>query len=331
MDRVILNKALEHLAPEIGRDVVWKEYAQDGKDQQDAQITFDIPGGGTIVRHAIVRKEIRKHHIPQLEQLQEANGLVMLVAERLFPDIKKRLNEVGIDWMDVAGNIRVMDKGALIWIDRHTTTPVQPKGNRAFTKTGLKVVFLFLYDEAWLNHTYREIAQTADVALGNIKFVLDGLNERGYLLTINENEIQLKNHDRLLDQWLTAFADELKPRILKGRYQFVNREAEQNWKKLKLGAGTMWGGEPAADLMTQDLKPEEFILYTRKKRADLMNELKLVPDKVGNVEVREPYWTFGTKDPAIAPMLTIYTDLMETGDPRNMKIAKQIYARATED
>lgn len=331
MDRAILNKALENLAPELGRNVVWEVYAQDGNDRADARIEFDIPGGGKIVRYGVVRKEIRKHHVPQLKHLGETIGPIMLVAERLFPDIKKRLNEAGIDWMDPAGNIRLMDKGTWIWIDHHTTTPVQPKGNRAFTKTGLKVVFLFLHDEAWLNRTYREIAQAADVALGNIKLVLDGLKERGYLLTINENEIQIKNRDQLLNHWVTAFADELKPRIMKGRYAFINRKVEENWENLPFGAETMWGGEPAADLLTHDLKPKEFILYTRKGRADLMKQLKLIPDEKGNIEVREPYWTIETKDPAMAPLLTIYTDLMETGDPRNMKIAKQIYARATED
>ena len=331
MDQAILEKALANLPTEIGHKTEWETYIPDNNYRVDARLTFNTNKKKAIVRHAEIKKEIRKHHIPKLKELQETVGPLMLVAERLYPNIKKLLNEAGIDWIDVAGNIHLEEGDTLLWIDRHTTTPIQQKKNRAFTKTGLKVVFLFLHDEIWLNKTYREIAEAADVALGNIKHVLDGLKEHDFVYAKNEDVLKLKNRDKLLDQWITAFADELKPRIQKGRYKFINKEAEKNWKNLPLGEQDQWGGEPAADLLTNDLKPVEYILYTKKNRVELMKELKLIPEENGKVEIREPYWTVENELPNIAPGLVVYTDLMVTGDPRNIKIAEEIYAEATTD
>jgi hypothetical protein len=326
MNRAILEKALANLPPEIGHKTEREANVPEHTYRVDARVTFYPTKKKAVVRHAEIKKEIRKHHIPQLKELQDQAGPLMLVAERLYPNIKKVLNEAGIDWMDVAGNIHLKEGETLIWIDRHTTTPIQQKKNRAFTKTGLKVVFLFLHDEAWLNKTYREIAEASDVALGNIKHVLDGLKEHGFVYAKSKDLLQLKNRDKLLDHWIMAFADELKPRIQRGRYHFMNKEAEQNWKNLPLGEQEQWGGEPAADLLTNDLKPLEYTLYTRKNRAELMKELKLIPDENGRVEIREPYWTIVGDRPNVAPRLVVYTDLMSTGDPRNIKIAEEIYA-----
>lgn len=331
MEQAILEKALQNLPPEIDHKTEWGVYVPEYNIRMDARVTFYPNNQKTIVRNAQIKKEIRKHHIPQLKDLQDKVGRLMLVAERLYPNIKKALNEAEVDWMDAAGNIHLEEGGTFIWIDHHTTTPIRQMKNRAFTKTGLKVVFLFLQDEAWINKTYRVIAEAADVALGNIKHVLDGLKEHDFVFAKNENALKLKNREKLLGQWITAFADELKPRIQKGRYNFMNKVAEQNWKNLPLGEQDQWGGEPAADLLTNDLKPVEYILYTKKNRTELMREFKLEPDENGKVEIREPYWTLENDLPNLAPRLVVYTDLIVTGDPRNIKIAEKIYAEATTD
>ena len=117
---------------------------------------------------------------------------------------------------------------------------------------------------------------------------MEGLKEHEFVYAKNKDVLKLKNRNKLLDQWITAFADELIPRIQKGRYNFINKETDQNWKNLPLGEQDQWGGEPAADLLTNDLKPVEYILYTKKNRAQLMKELILMPDENGKVEIREP-------------------------------------------
>ena len=187
-------------------------------------------------------------------------------------------------------------------------------------------MFLFLHDEEkWLNQSQRDIAEEAGVALGSVKPALDGLKEQGFLIKKDRKTYRLKNKRKLLDQWITAFSKELKPRITTGRYSFLSLEAEYTWKKRELDEETMWGGEPAADIITKNLQPKEFILYTRKTRGDLMKSYKLKPDEEGRIEVRTPYWKVDSEYPDTAPLVTVYVDLMESGDPRNMNIANELY------
>jgi hypothetical protein len=323
-----IEQPLQLVKQHTGLDVEWVNNADETENKADGKLIFRTPANQHIERFAEVRKEIRKHHVHQLEELAKEIGPLMLVAAKLYPAIKEKLIEAGVDWLDGAGNIYLKEGDTIIWIDHHTTTPDKQIKNRAFTKTGLKVLFLFLHDEAWLNRTYREIAEAAGVALGGIKYVLNGLKEHDFMLTRNKKELKLKNREKLMDQWLTAFGDELKPKIAQGRYRFVNHGDMHKWNELQLPGETVWGGEPAADLITHNLKPKEFILYTNTSRAELMKELKLAPDREGIVEVRTPYWNIDPEHPNVAPMLTIYTDLMLTGDPRNANIAKTLCEKA---
>ncbi|CAN5214406.1 hypothetical protein BH23BAC3_BH23BAC3_22480 [soil metagenome] len=327
MNQENIDEPLQLVKQHTGMDVEWVKNAPE-TEKADGKLVFKTPTNQHIERFAEVRKEIRKHNVPQLEELTREVGPVMLVVKKLYPAIKEMLIKAGVDWLDGAGNIYLKEGDTIIWIDRHTTTPDKQIKNRAFTKTGLKVLFLFLHDEAWLNRTYRDIAEAAGVAIGGIKYVLDGLKEHDFILAKNDKALKLKNREKLLDQWLTAFADELKPKIEKGRYRFVNHEDIYKWNELKLPGKTVWGGEPAADLITHNLKPKEFILYTNENRAKLMKELKLAPDHEGKVEVRTPYWNIEPEHRNVAPLLTIYTDLMLTGDPRNANIAKTLYEKA---
>lgn len=319
----IVQTVLANLENNPGLKGQWVEY---GQPEVDGKIL--IKNDDTVIAEcfAEVKKEIRNHHINQLETRVNEHNPFMLIAERLYPNIKRNLQKAGINWMDGAGNIYLKNDGHFIWIDHHKAIPVEKKRNRAFNKTGLKVVFLFLHDEAWLNKTYRDIAKAANVALGNITYVLDGLKQRGFLIKETKERYKLINKKKLLEQWMMAFNDELRPRLHVGNFEFVEGEAQQNWKDWELD-NTFWGGEPGADLLIHNLRPAEYTLYTNKAKARLMAEYKLKPAPEGNVKVYKPYWTFETETDKAAPPLVIYADLMATGNPRNLNIAEEIYGQ----
>lgn len=320
----IVPKALENLENNPGLQGQWVDY---GPPEIDGKII--IKNNGVVIAECIteVKKEIRSHHIPHLKALAKEYMPFMLIADRLYPNVKRHLQQANINWMDGAGNIYFRNENHFIWIEHHTTTPVKKEKNRAFTKTGLKVVFLFLHDEEWINKTYREIAVTADVALGNIKYILDGLKQKKFLIKETKKKYKLIRKQELLEQWITAFTDELKPRLHIQNFEFVEEATQQNWKNVALDEYTFWGGEPGADILTNNLKPIEYVLYTHKGKAALMVEYKLKPKPEGNVKVYKPYWNIKTDTGKAAPPLVVYTDLMATGEPRNMNIANDIYER----
>jgi len=52
-------------------------------------------------------------------------------------------------------------------------------------KAGLKAVFYFLTTDEIINFPYRVMADMTGVALGNIKNIIDGLKEAGFILNVN--------------------------------------------------------------------------------------------------------------------------------------------------
>ena len=69
-----------------------------------------------------------------------------------------------IPYLEANGNIYLKKENIFLFID--TQKPVQfekNKGNRAFTKTGLKVLFYLLQNKEAINLTQRELAESTNV------------------------------------------------------------------------------------------------------------------------------------------------------------------------
>jgi len=99
-----------------------------------------------------------------------------------------------------------------------------------------------------------------------------------------------------------------------------------------LGEDIFWGGEPAADILTNYLSPGEWTIYSNVDKKLLLKKGGLVPDpKDGNVIVYSIFWnpinnfSFNIEDSKIVNPLLVYADLLATNDSRNFETAKKIY------
>jgi hypothetical protein len=220
----------------------------------------------------------------------------------------------------------------MIWVDAQQ--PLKEKketGNRAFTKTGLKVVFYFLLHEDEINLPYREIAKRTETALGNINYIINGLKETGFVIKLNKDQYKVINKKSLLERWLTGYAEKLKPGLHIGNFRFVKDEEFLDWKALPVRDGkTFWGGEAAGSLLTTYLKPAELTLYTTETRNELIKHYRLIPDEKGNVKTFKKFWQNGTTGNIVPPLLA-YADLMITGDRRCLETAQKIYDEFLQD
>lgn len=309
---------------EIGKG---EKYVKNGHGIEKAKLYLPEE---TLDFFAQTKKEVRVHQLPQIFELAEQYKPFLLIGGQIFPDIKKRLREKGINWIDAAGNMYVKTEDHFLFVDHNETFRIKREKDRAFTKTGLKVLFLFLQDEVWLQKTYRKIADAADVALGTIGYVINGLKKRQYLVKKDEKNFKLVRKEELIDDWIAAFETELKPKLHKGNFTFIDKELAQNWKELELEDQTVWGGEAGGELLTGMLKPQVLTLYTKHQKGLIMKNFKLKPDPNGFVQVYEPYWKIEAGK-NIAPPLAIYVDLMLTGDERNFKIAEKVYDEFLQD
>lgn len=328
-ERQIIGMALENLERQTQIKGKWELLPE---KKVDGRIILNI-GNQKEAFHIECKKELRTHQLQQLIDLNGQFNPVMLIAIHLFPKIKEELRKNNIAYLEANGNIFLKNKRAYVWID--VNEPLANKldtGNRAFTKTGLKVVFQFLINETWIQKPYRETGAKLETGIGNITNIIKGLKKQGYLLPTKKNKYILHKKDELIDKWAKSYDVNLKPNILVGTFRFLNEETFTDWKEVNLRKGkTCWGGEPAADFLTNYLRPGELTLYTTETRNELIKNYKLIPDDKGNIKVFEKFWKdentnlkVENKD-NIAPPLLVYADLMNTNDRRCAETAQKIY------
>lgn len=176
-----------------------------------------------------------------------------------------------------------------------------------------------MHDKYAINLTQRELAEKASVGLGTIPQVIEGLKETGYLIPLNNKNYVWENRKALLERWIIEYDTILRPKLLKGNYT-----TKGNWQEIKFDTHkTVWGGEPAADLLTHHLRPEKFLIYTKENRMELINNYKLMPDNNGEVAVMDMFWN--KNEGKTAPPIVVYADLVLEGGKRNIETAEKIY------
>jgi hypothetical protein len=311
----ILNIALENLNRQAKIKAGW--FAE---GELDGLLKLTV-NNNKYLFNVKVKKELRQYQLAQLIELNQRFNNIIIVAEQIYPKIKEQLRELDIPYLEANGNFFFRTKECFCLVDTQNKIPIRKEtANRAFTKTGLKVVFHLLNNSGLVNKKQREIAGETGVGLGNIPQILNGLKETGYLLLLKKGIYVWENKAELINRWINEYATELRPKIKIGEFAI-----KDNWQDTALDyTQTVWGGEPAADLLTNYLRPEKFLLYTKESKLDLIRKYRLIPKDPGELEALEMFWG-NNKNETTAPPLLIYAELMITGGKRNIEIANMIY------
>lgn len=281
-----------------------------------------------------VKNHIRGHQLAHLVKLKAKFDPLMVIAEQIYPKMKEELRKENIAYLETNGNVFYKGKDLMLWIDGQKAIRglgVKEKTGRAFTKTGVRLLFHFMLEPALLNLTYREIAQRTEIVFGNINVIMNDLKQQGFLLQLDRSRYQLKNKKELLERWMVAYEEKLKPALKLGNFRFLKDEDYIKWKNLQLAPITMWGAEPAADLLTNYLKPGELTLYTLETKQELIRNYRLIPDEKGPVKAYQKFWYDDKENQNIVHPLLVYVDLMNTGDRRCIETAQKIYEQFLQD
>lgn len=256
----------------------------------------------------------------------------LLVSDYINPMMAERLKAMGIWFIDTAGNAYINAINALpvyVYIKGNKLPENQTSGkplSRAFTPIGLKIVYALLCWPELVNAPYREIAQTATAALGTVALVFKDLLRMGYIIDMGTRGRRLKDRKKLLERWMIAYPEQLRPKLETGRYSAPDPNWWENTPLYHLQA--YWGGEVAANRLTHYLKPEVITLYVMEEQAGKLKIAnKLRKDPNGDIEILKAFWDVETdynRTGMVHPIL-IYADLMASGDPRNIETAQIIY------
>jgi hypothetical protein len=265
------------------------------------------------------------------ERLDGLRGDGILLTPYLTPDLAQKCQELGIPFLDAAGNAFLDAEGLFVLVTgRKPEKPLLRSGQRlaAFGRTGLRVVFTLLAAPVLMEATYRDIAKAAGVALGTVGRILADLQEHRFITVDREGKRRWIDRPRAIEAWNLNYPLRLREKLNLRRF----RAKDEDWWQ---GAtpetfGGCWGGEVAAAKLLGDLVPKTVTLYLPGERTGFLAANRLRADPQGPIEVLDAFWAF-PPDPqlpaAMAPPLLVYADLQRIGDPRTFEQARMIHDR----
>jgi len=296
---------------------------------QRADYVLNMALAGKKMHYLVeVKATVAKPGLALLQMQKEKYALnFLLVTRYVNPIIAEELKTRRLEFIDTAGNAYIDQPPVLIYVkgNKPPDEMMQPLKTDAFKPTGLKVIYAFLCNPGLENKPYRDIATQADVALGTVGWLMRDLKERGYLLDMGKKGNKIMQREALLQRWVETYPDRLKPKLEMGRFQ-----GERDWWTFpkQIPEIGLWGGEVAANRLTQYLKPQMATVYTTEKDLNkFLLENKLKKDPQGNVEILKKFWGPGNNfqhEELVHPIL-VYADLVATGNERNKETARMIY------
>jgi len=284
--------------------------------------------GKALDYYAEIKTIVTKpHKLLLLMHKEKLNYPLLLVAKYVNAQMAEQLRLDGIEFIDTAGNTFINQPPIYIFLKGNRPPEDVRKAplKRAFKPAGLKIIYAFLCNPGFENKAYRKIAAATDVALGTVGWIMKELKDLGFLLDMGKRGNKLTQRKNLLQRWVTAYPEQLRAKLILGRY----RGEYGWWQQKKLDPlVAQWGGEVAAERLTHYLNPEVITIYTT---AQQLNQLlignRLRKDHEGDVEILERFWKPAGKleyEDLVHPIL-VYADLLATGNQRNIETAKMIY------
>lgn len=256
-----------------------------------------------------------------LHQMLPCGEKALLVTDYITPQMADELRERDVQFIDAAGNAYLRQPPLYVWVKGQRppqdAVGLEPAG-RAFRPTGLQVLFTLLCQPEVADLPYREIAVRAGVAHGTVGWVMAELPKLGFIAGV-QGRRRLVDAERLLDQWVLAYALTLRPKLILVRYEAAKLEWAETIDAPRYDL--LLGGEPAAARLTRNLRPGTVTLYGKKANPRLLVDHRLQPNRQGNVEILRRFWTFEGETPGMVPHLLVYADLLATGDTRCIETA----------
>lgn len=327
----VLDQAINAFYRETGLRLEILEFARaEQRFQLDAVVT--IKGYEPLQFAAEIKKWAQHLNFGAIvEQIKRLPMRGILITDYINPNMAGRLKKEDIQFIDTAGNAYIKADPLYIYVKGNKQKFKQLKEKeekaRAFTQTGLKVVYAFLCNPELVHAPYRDIAKIADVALGTVGWVIYDLKTIGFIIDRGgKKERRLNHYEKLLDRWVETYPGTLR------RKQFIGEFHTDNpywWNEIGIEKyDAYWGGEIAGAKYTKFLKPEIATVYIpAAKEKNLIQDARLYKAKDRNYNIARIYRKFWQQPKdytgLVHPVLA-YADLIATGDARNIETANII-------
>lgn len=327
----ILLPALKKLNQLTGIEARVLDISNKKYEAADAIIEI-VKGQQSYILEVDIKTELRTAALPNILSREKATDRKMVIVSKYIPaPMKDELRAHGISYLEISGNCYIETRGIYVYISDQKSTPLKTsEETKLWAPSGMKFLFAILMDESLLNSSYRNIAYTSGVALGNIGNFIFELKREGYVIMGakgKQETLFLENRMMLIDKWADMYRLVLRPKQLIGKFRFSKKEDRENWHShAGSDIGIYWGAETAGAILTGYLSPEVYTIYSTQDRYELMRKLRIVPDTNGEVELLRPFWNesiFATNEDTVPPLLA-YAELISSFDSRNRETAMRL-------
>ncbi|WP_312136149.1 type IV toxin-antitoxin system AbiEi family antitoxin [Sphingobacterium sp.] len=254
----------------------------------------------------------------------KANKNYIVVSDFIANESKEVFKNNKINYLDTSGNAFIFSKKLKVLIEgrKKSKNEVNSSNVKIFQEAGIKLIYVLLTNRGACKCSLRELAANAGIALGSVSNIMKELEEADFIIKTSK-ERQLKNREELLQKWVTAYNEVLKPKLFRKAYQIKNtNDLVMN----NSNSSYQIGGELAAAEITNYLIPKEYEIYYADELIDFAKQFKLIPDTNGNLKIYNKFWVDETNanNNRIVSKLLIYADLMGTNNDRNRETAQRI-------
>lgn len=248
---------------------------------------------------------------------------LLIVGERVTERSAEQFRQLGMNYIDSAGNAYVRFGGVHIDVRGRRSSPSRtdrssraPRGStNLFSTKRAQVIFALLAWDDVLESTFREIAETAGVAVGQAKQTIDLLEDHQYLLP--RRRFAPGGRDILLAQWVAAYPTGLG--ASSRGFGFRGDFTELHPTSLEVHAS----GEAAVPDLIR--RPTTFTFYADQVPSELVLAHRWrSEDESPNIFYRHKFWTRPGDEPGLhtAPQLLVYADLLASGESRQREAAE---------
>ncbi len=317
------------LAENAWYDAIVEVHSRTGTDRYAAET---VPGVTTTTLPAVRSR---------LERVRAQAGLPpMLLTDYVTPAVAERLIGHGTAFVDGAGNVHLDGTAAYVVILGRPR--IQKSRTSGFTPIELELIFALLAEPGLLGAPVREVSERTGISTGKVSGLLAALVDQGYLGRRNaagrRRLLVLQEPERLLERWEFGYLEVLRRRLSPSSWRLPPGVAFGHIAQMaRDDAGTLIGGEHAADALTGFLKPATLTLHvppgTQKRTA---TRLRLAPSQ-GRSEVilidrfqtrvdayrDEPTPRVGPHSPHAHPIL-VRAELLAGGSDRLREVADRI-------
>lgn len=268
-----------------------------------------------------------------IEQARRHKANWILFAPYVPSKIGQHLAEHNLSYADSVGNCHIeLAAGRLLGHieGKKPSRDVTTKSSGRVPSHQL--VFAVLARPALLREPVRQIAVAAGVGKTAAADQLLRLERQGL---IHRKRGVIVNERALLDRWLAAYAEVVRPAWLVGRFQPQARGPEAVERMIEAAWNTrswVYGGTAAGWRMTEVYRGDETVLHVDAPSDEALRQLRVVPDRMGPLTILRTPGTvaYDGTAPRLAHPLLVYTEMMTSTDPRARETAAEIRERFLE-